>query len=142
MTTHYVASRDNEAQVSLQRYAHKLRPRQQAILEFVYAYTQDEYRAPSLREIGLAVGITSTSVANYNIKQLIRWGFLKQTLGTNRSILLTTAGYEVIKKPTPQAIQAEVVRLLLENRYLQERCQRLEARCQALEQMQPISFLR
>lgn len=132
MITSYAVPRGDDVPVTLQPYTHKLRPRQQAILEFVYTYTQQAGHPPSLREIGDAVGMTSTSVINYNVKQLIRWHFLKQAEGKSRSILLAPAGYHAIDQATPEEIQADRLRLVIENRRLIERCQTLEARCREL----------
>ena len=52
----------------------KLSDRQQAILEFVEEYTADHGYPPSIREIGQAVGISSTSVVDYNLRALERGG--------------------------------------------------------------------
>lgn len=112
----------------------RLRSRQKIILEFVYAYTQAHTHAPSIREIGRAAEITSTSVVNYNVKQLVRWGFLEKTRGGNRTIRLTTSGYHAINQPPPQAMQSEIIRLQMENQMLLERYQQLKQYCDALEQ--------
>lgn len=132
MTTSYAALTQIDVQTVLQHYAHKLRPRQLAILEFVYTFIQAEGHAPTLREIGDAVGISSTSVVNYNIKQLTQWHFLQQGQWKSRSVWLTPAGYRVLDQLTPQEIEADRLRLVIENRRLQERCRQLERRCRDL----------
>jgi SOS-response transcriptional repressor LexA len=118
----------------ISHYISKLRERQFDILRFVYKYTQEHGHSPTIREVGNAVGISSTSVVNYNINQLQKWGFLNRTGGTSRTILLTEAGCRVIDKHTPNDLNAEIVRLLLENRVLRERCQQLERMCATLGQ--------
>ena len=110
----------------IQYHAGKLRARHKAILEFVYDHTYEHGYAPTMREIGKATGVTSTSVVNYNVSQLTKWGFLHRTDGRSRSILLSEYGYRVLGKHNLADLQAELVRLLLENRSLKERCEQLE----------------
>ncbi|MEW5719569.1 MAG: repressor LexA, partial [Chloroflexota bacterium] len=44
-----------------------LSERQQKIYEFISKFTRDKGRPPTIREIGGHVGISSTSVVNYNL---------------------------------------------------------------------------
>jgi SOS-response transcriptional repressor LexA len=108
----------------------KLRDRQLNILRFIYTYTQEHGHQPTLREVGAAVGITSTSVMSYNVKQLQKLGFLNYGRGTRRTMNITAFGYQAISDHIPNDVNAEVVRLLLENRRLRERCHKLETLCQ------------
>ncbi|MBW7881181.1 MAG: transcriptional repressor LexA [Caldilineaceae bacterium] len=48
----------------------KLSERQRRILEFIVRFMQSHDYPPTIREIGLEVGITSTSVVNYNLTKL------------------------------------------------------------------------
>jgi len=45
-----------------------LSKRQHHILRFIHQHTLEHGFAPSIREISLATGITSTSVVNYNLE--------------------------------------------------------------------------
>lgn len=60
--------------------ATSLRPeitdRQRRILDYVTLVITRDDRGPSLREIGDACGITTTSVVDYNIKRLVEHGLL------------------------------------------------------------------
>jgi repressor LexA len=47
-----------------------LSKRQQSILQFTHGYMEEHGRPPTIREIGKAVGINSTSVVNYNLGKL------------------------------------------------------------------------
>ncbi len=47
-----------------------LSERQSRILSFLNTFTLDNGYPPTIREIGKAVGITSTSVVNYNLDAL------------------------------------------------------------------------
>lgn len=64
----------------------KLSDRQQAILDFVAEYTADHGYPPSIREIGQAVGISSTSVVDYNLRALERGGMILRDREVSRGL--------------------------------------------------------
>ncbi len=66
-----------------------LSPRQQGILEFIRSYTREHGYPPSIREIGNQVGISSTSVVNYNLKVLERKHVLERHRDISRGLRLT-----------------------------------------------------
>jgi len=66
-----------------------LSPRQQGILEFIRSYTQEHGYPPSIREIGKQVGISSTSVVNYNLNILQRKRYLERRKDISRGLRLT-----------------------------------------------------
>ncbi len=66
----------------------KLRPRQQHMLDFIRRYWKEHGYPPTLREIGAAVGISSTSVVNYNLERLEAMGFLVRHRETSRGLRL------------------------------------------------------
>jgi len=53
----------------------KLSDRQKRMLEFIQRFTADSGYPPSIREIGDAADISSTSVVNYNLNILEREGY-------------------------------------------------------------------
>ncbi len=63
-----------------------LSERQKKILEFIAAFTRENRYPPSLREIGEAVGISSTSVVNYNLNILEREGYIERDPLVSRGI--------------------------------------------------------
>lgn len=65
-----------------------LSERQRRILEFIRQYIADKHYPPTIREIGQAVGISSTSVVNYNLNALERRGYITRSPDTARSIQL------------------------------------------------------
>lgn len=67
----------------------KLSDRQRRMLEFIDKFTFENGYPPSIREIGKAVGITSTSVVNYNLNRLVEGGFLDRDQNVSRGIRLT-----------------------------------------------------
>jgi repressor LexA len=67
----------------------KLSDRQRRMLEFINRFTERNGYPPSIREIGRAVGITSTSVVNYNLNRLVDEGLLARDQNVSRGLRLT-----------------------------------------------------
>jgi len=65
-----------------------LSPRDKAVLLAIRAYVSLNGYSPSLREIGEAVGIRSTSAMAWRLEKLERLGKIKRTAGTARSIVV------------------------------------------------------
>lgn len=59
-------------------------------------------RPPTIREIGRAVGITSTSVVNYHLRKLTEAGEIRRIPSISRGLVLTGA-------PVPVALGTDVV---------------------------------
>jgi repressor LexA len=68
-----------------------LSERQSKILSFLKTFTLDNGYPPTIREIGEAVGITSTSVVNYNLDALQRGGHIYRDRTVSRGIRLVEA---------------------------------------------------
>ena len=68
-----------------------LSTRQQAMLEFIQRFTHDHRYPPTIREIGQDVGISSTSVVNYNLNILEREGLIERDKEVSRGIKLIGA---------------------------------------------------
>jgi len=62
--------------------------RQQRMLQFIRQYVDEHGRPPTVREIGVAVGISSTSVVDYNLRMLERDGHLRRERELSRGIAL------------------------------------------------------
>lgn len=67
----------------------KLSTRQQNILKYIWEYLSDAGRPPTIREIGSAVSISSTSVVNYNLNKLEERGFVEREAEVSRGLRLT-----------------------------------------------------
>ena len=67
----------------------KLTDRQRRILDYIQDFTTDNGYPPSIRQIGASVGISSTSVVNYNLNRLVEEGFLDRDKNVSRGIRLT-----------------------------------------------------
>lgn len=67
-----------------------LSDRQVRILEFIRQYLQEHSFPPTIREIGKAVGIPSTSVVKYNLEKLKEKGLIERHDDVSRGLRLTT----------------------------------------------------
>ena len=65
--------------------------RQQKILDFIRRFSNDHGFPPTIREIGQDVGISSTSVVNYNLNVLEKKRFLERDKNVSRGLRLTEA---------------------------------------------------
>ena len=66
----------------------KLRPRQKRILEFIQEFIEEHDYPPTIREIGAAVGISSTSVVNYNLERLEEMNLIQRNREVSRGLRL------------------------------------------------------
>ena len=66
----------------------KLSKRQQNILKFMNRYIGDHGFPPTIREIGEATNIASTSVVNYNLNKLVMAGYLERSDRVSRGLKL------------------------------------------------------
>jgi repressor LexA len=73
-----------------------LSARQQAIIEFIQQFTRNHQYPPTIREIGHDVGISSTSVVNYNLNILEREGLIERDKEVSRGIKLIGAAAEAL----------------------------------------------
>src|SRR5512146_2619902 len=65
---------------------HALSERQRRILDFIGRFQQQHGYPPTIREIGQAAGISSTSVVDYNLKVLEREGLLRRDREVSRGL--------------------------------------------------------
>jgi len=68
-----------------------LSERQQRILDFLGEYVEENSYPPSIREIGAAAGISSTSVVSYNLQRLEEKGLISRAPEVSRGLKLTTS---------------------------------------------------
>ena len=69
----------------------KLSDRQKNILKYIEAYVDERGYPPSIREIGDRVGISSTSVVDYNLRVLERDGYIRRDREVSRGLELVGA---------------------------------------------------
>ncbi len=91
-----------------------LSKRQQSILQFTRGYLDEHGRPPTIREIGKAVGINSTSVVNYNLGKLEEKGYLDRDPDVSRGLRLThkADGFSQTISQTATAIRNVVDRFI------------------------------
>lgn len=68
-----------------------LSERQQQIYNFMTRFSNEKGRPPTIREIGKAVGISSTSVVNYNLNILEKAGLIAREKQVSRGLRLVGA---------------------------------------------------
>jgi repressor LexA len=66
----------------------KLSERQKGIIEFIRNFQRENGYPPTIRQIGEAVNISSTSVVNYNLNKLEKDGYLTRDLKVSRGLRL------------------------------------------------------
>ncbi|MCB8942265.1 MAG: transcriptional repressor LexA [Ardenticatenaceae bacterium] len=66
-----------------------LSERQQNILNYIGLYVGENDRPPTIREIGAATSISSTSVVNYNLGKLEEKGLIERESDVSRGLRLT-----------------------------------------------------
>jgi repressor LexA len=69
---------------------HSLSERQRGILKFIQRWSDEHGYPPTIREIGGAVGINSTSVVNYNLNKLVKEGYISRSKDVSRGIRLNS----------------------------------------------------
>ncbi len=71
-----------------------LTPRQRKVLEVIRTWVDKYGYPPSVREIGEAVGLTSTSSVSHQLKALQRKGYLRRDANRPRAVGMLTIGRE------------------------------------------------
>ena len=86
----------------------------QLILEYVRQFLQENGYAPSIREIGKAVGLQSTATVSYHLEQLKRQGLLQAPIekGRKRAIATTARPGQI---PVVGVVTAGLPILAVEN---------------------------
>src|SRR5512133_723012 len=74
------------------RAAMTLSTRQERILEFIREYHAEHDYPPTIREIGKAADISSTSVVKYNLERLQEKGFINRNKDVSRGLRLVDGG--------------------------------------------------
>lgn len=72
-----------------------LSKRQNQIMTYIWEYIQESGRPPTIREIGGAANISSTSVVNYNLTKLMEKGYLDRDAEVSRGLRLTDKALEL-----------------------------------------------
>lgn len=73
--------------------------KQLEILQFIYDQQQEHGYPPTVREIGQAVNLSSTSTVHGHLERLETRGFLERDPTKPRALMLTTAGLDQLDIP-------------------------------------------
>lgn len=94
----------------------ELNSRQRQILEFIRGFADEWSYPPTIRDIQQACGISSTSVVDYNLRVLVRGGYIRrdpevsrgiEVLGENKNtgVKVSVLGYIAAGEPVPVPTQ-------------------------------------
>jgi repressor LexA len=86
----------------------KLSDRQKNILKYIEDYVDERGYPPSIREIGDKVGISSTSVVDYNLRVLEREGRIRRDREVSRGLELV-GGQRSQRQSQPRVLRIPVV---------------------------------
>lgn len=86
-----------------------LSEKQRAILKVIQKYLNERGYPPTIRDIGSEVGITSTSVVNYNLNKLVEGGFITRSKDVSRGIRLNMPEDTPKKALDPNLVQVPMV---------------------------------
>jgi repressor LexA len=94
---------------------HVLTWRQRKVLQVIRDSVQRRGYPPSMREIGEAVGLTSTSSVSYQLSTLQRKGYLRRDVGRPRTVEVRLPGHPAVRPdqgteeetPTPMDIASQ-----------------------------------
>lgn len=75
----------------------RVTPRQRQVLLTIDAYTSQRGVAPTIREMGNALGITSTNGVVDHLRVLESKGLINRNRYEKRSVTLTDSGREVLR---------------------------------------------
>lgn len=76
-----------------------LTERQRGILHCIWDFARQRGYPPSIRDIGEEVGISSTSVVNYNLERLEQGGYIERDRKQSRGLRLSTLGEALFPPP-------------------------------------------
>jgi repressor LexA len=85
-----------------------LSSRQKSILGYVREYMVDHGRPPTIREIGSATNISSTSVVNYNLTRLEELGLIGRDADVSRGLRLTEKAMTFLGENVPNMVSGFV----------------------------------
>lgn len=76
-----------------------LTTRQERMLEFIQRHIRETGYPPTIREIGQEVGISSTSVVNYNLNVLQEKGYISRVRETSRGLRIVGSQAGALARP-------------------------------------------
>lgn len=68
------------------------------ILDYMISFAREQGRQPSVREIGTAAGLMSTSTTAGYLKRMVNEGLLEKTNQARRNYLVTRDGLDLLRR--------------------------------------------
>lgn len=93
----------------------KLTKTQQRVFDYIKRMIDEKGVAPSVREIGEAVGLKSTSTVQYNVLALERLGYIERDPNLKRTIRITNQGMKTQNVPLLGTVTAGAPILAVQN---------------------------
>lgn len=78
-----------------------LTKRQQAVLQFIRGFLDEEGRSPTLQEVAVGVGSSAVSTIHKHVQHLIDKGFLQRSHGKGNNLVVTSLDRET-REPAPE----------------------------------------
>lgn len=94
----------------IEQQKHELSERQMAILTFIHEYQIIHGFVPSICEIAESIRTTSTSAVTYQIKHLVRLGYISKVGEVARGMILLAPAYEAIGAEAPEDTNLSMMR--------------------------------
>lgn len=92
---------------------HTLSIRQKKILKFIESFLAEHGYPPTIRDIGEAVDIASTSVVNYNLNKLVERGYIERAPKVSRGLWLANQEQPAKELPVGYADSASLIQIPL-----------------------------
>ena len=86
-----------------------LSPRQEGILKFIREFSVGNGYPPTIREIGKQVGISSTSVVNYNLDKLEKDGLIERDRTISRGLKLAAGAASAMLRTMSETFRVPIV---------------------------------
>lgn len=86
-----------------------LSPRQERMLRFIRRFVNENHFPPTIREIGKDVGISSTSVVNYNLNALEKKGLIERDKNVSRGLRVVEASADQERRPDLRLVSVPLV---------------------------------
>src|SRR5437868_11696737 len=86
---------------------HVLTWRQRRVLQVIRESVQRRGYPPSMREIGEAVGLTSTSSVSYQLSTLQKKGYLHRDVGRPRTVEVRLPGHPAVRPEQNREVETE-----------------------------------
>ena len=87
----------------------KLSDKQIRILEFIESYLDENQIPPSIRDIQIACDLSSTSVVQYNMRNLEKFGFISRRVDVARGIQITKDNSSNTENPSDNLLYIPLI---------------------------------